>query len=157
MNILGKVTSFVGGGLFKEIKETVMAYLPPDMPAKEKLEFQLQTQQMLNEKEKEVNQTLNEASIALNERINEQEGTAKDLAQMPILGKVILFFRGSQRPLWGYACLYMDINWFAGTWVFDEQQSLALIIINVLVLGFLFGERTVKNLQPLIEKVFSKG
>lgn len=156
MNILGKITDFVGGGLFREIKETVMAYLPPDMPAEQKMEFQLKTEQMLHEKQRQADQAVNESSQELNTRIKEQEGTAKDLAQMPVLGKIVLFLRGVQRPCWGYACLVMDFKWFFGTWEFDEQQQLALTIINVLVLGFLFGERVILNLQPLIERVFAK-
>lgn len=157
MNILGKVADFVGGGLFREIKETVMAYLPPDMPAEQKLEFQLRTEQLLNEKQRDADRALSDATQALNQRISEQEGTASDLAQMPFLGKIILFLRGCQRPVWGFAALWMDWKWFFGTWEFDERQNMALILINFLVLGFLFGERTLKNLQPLIEKVFAKG
>jgi len=32
-----------------------------------------------------------------------------------------------------------------------------MISINILVLGFLFGERTIKNLSPLIIQVFGGG
>ncbi len=35
--------------------------------------------------------------------------------------------------------------------------NVAMIVINVLVLGFFFGERALKNLMPMIAQVFGKG
>lgn len=154
MSILSKVTDFVGGGLFKELKEGIMAYFPPDMSPQQKLEAELKVNAMLADKQIEANRVLNEAANQLDKRIREQEGTAKDLLAMPILGRLVLFLRGLQRPLWGFATLIMDFKWFFGTYTFVEQQNTGLIVINVLVLGFLFGERTIKNLEPLIMKVF---
>lgn len=154
MSILSKLTDFVGGSLFKEIKEGVMSYFPPDMTPQQKAEAERDIQTFLHEKEKEANRQLNEAANQLDKRISEQEGTAKDLKTIPILGSLIIFLRGVQRPLWGFATLYMDNKWFFGNGTFTEQQQTAMIVINVLVLGFLFGERTIKNLEPLIIKVF---
>lgn len=154
MGILSKVSDFVGGGLFKEIKEGIMAYFPPDMTPQQKLEMEMKIETMLADKRIEANRVLNEAATQLDKRISEQEGTAKDLLAMPILGRLVLFLRGVQRPLWGFATLIMDFKWFFGVYTFSDQQNTGLIIINVLVLGFLFGERTIKNLEPLIMKVF---
>jgi len=156
MSILGKVADFVGGSLFKEIKEGVMAYFPPDMNPQQKAEMELAVNKMLMEKELETNRILNDAAKQLDKRIAEQEGTAKDLLAMGLLGKPILFLRGLQRPVWGFATLWMDTKWFFGSGNFSEQQETALIVINILVLGFLFGERTIKNLEPLLIKIFSK-
>jgi hypothetical protein len=157
MSILSKVTDFVGGSLFKEIKEGVMAYFPPDMSPQQKAEAEMKVQQFLHDKAMQTNQVLSEAATQLDQRIAEQEGTAKDLLAMPVLGRLVLFLRGLQRPLWGFATMYMDQQWFFGEGAtFTEQQQTAMIIINVLVLGFLFGERTIKNLEPLIIKVFAK-
>jgi len=50
----------------------------------------------------------------------------------------------------------MDHQWFFGNFKFDEQQQTAMIVINSLILGFLFGERAIKNLEPLLLKVFAK-
>lgn len=156
MEILSKVTEFLGGSIFKEIKEGVMAYFPPDMSPEQRAKAELAVQEFLHEKEKEANKVLAEASANLDKRIAEQEGTAKDLKAIPFLGPVILFFRGLQRPVWGFATLYMDNKWFFDVHDFSEQQQTAMIVINILVLGFLFGERTIKNLEPLIIKVFGK-
>ena len=133
-----------------------MAYLPPDLSPTQKAEIEFKMQTLLAEKELEVNKQLNEASAQLDKRIAEQEGTAKDLLALPTLGRLILFLRGLQRPVWGFATIYMDYTWFFNnaSLVFSEKQETAMILINILVLGFLFGERTIKNLSPLIIKVF---
>lgn len=156
MSILATVTNFLGGSIFKEIKEGVMSYFPPDMSPKEKAEIELKVQGLLNEKQIQANKVLSDAANQLDKRISEQEGTASDLKSIPVLGTIIIFLRGVQRPAWGFATLFMDYKWFFEVRTLTEQQETAMIIINVLVLGFLFGERTIKNLEPLIIKVFSK-
>ena len=156
MSLLSKVTEFVGGSLFKELKDGIMSYFPPDMTPQQKADAQLKIQQFLHDKEIKSNQILNDAANQLDKRIAEQEGTASDLKAVPIFGTIVLFFRGLQRPLWGFATMYMDYRWLFGGGSFTEQQNTAMIVINILVLGFLFGERTLKNLEPLIIKVFGK-
>jgi len=158
MSILSKLTDFVGGSLFKEVKEGVMSYFPPDMSPEQKHKAELEIERLLMEKQAEANKHLRDCASLLDDRIAEQEGTAKDLVQMPILGKAILFARGAQRPVWGFATLAMDFMWFFGDYPheFNEQQQTTLIIINSLVLGFLFGERAVLNLTPLITKLLAK-
>lgn len=154
MGVLAKVTDFIGGSLFKEIKDGLISYFPPDMSPQQKAEFELGVEKFLNDKQIAANQILNDAAAQLDKRIREQEGTAKDLLAMPVLGRLVLFMRGLQRPLWGFSTLVMDFKWFFGSYTFTEQQNTGLIVINILVLGFLFGERTIKNLEPLILKVF---
>lgn len=149
-----KITSFLSGNLFGEIKDTVMAYFPPDMNPQQKAEAELKIQAFLHQKEMDTNRLLEEAAKQLDKRIAQQEGTAKDLKELPIIGRVVLFLRGLQRPLWGFFTMYLDYIWFTASPTYTEQQQTALIVINVLVLGFLFGERTIKNLEPLIVKVF---
>ena len=156
MSILGKISDFVSGGLFKEVKEAVIAYLPPDLSPTQKADIELKVQALLHKKELEINRVIEDSAKQLDKRISEQEGTASDLKQMPYFGAVIIFFRGMQRPLWGYATMVMDYKWFFESGEYTEQQQTAMIIVNVLVLGFLFGERTIKNLEPLITRVFAK-
>ena len=156
MSFLDKAADFIGGSLFGEIKDTVMAYFPPDMNPQERAKAELQIQAMLHAKQIEANKVLADAAVQLDRRIAEQEGTAKDLLALPWLGRIVIFARGLQRPVWGFATLYMDHQWFFGNFKFDEQQQTAMIVINSLVLGFLFGERAMKNLEPLLLKVFAK-
>ncbi len=156
MSFLSGVSDFIGGSLFKELREGIMAYFPPDMTPQQKANAELKLKEMLYQKEIKANQILNDAAKQLDKRIAEQEGTASDLKNIPLLGHVVLFARGVQRPLWGFATLFMDYKWFFEVHDFSEQQQTAMILINILVLGFLFGERTLKNLEPMIIKVFSK-
>ena len=156
MGVLSKVSNFIGGSLFKEIKETVTSYFPPSMSEAEKFEAEQKIQEFLHQKELDVSKMIIEESAQLDNRIAQQEGTASDLKQMPILGPIVLFLRGLQRPAWGFMTMWMDVKWFFGTYEFDEQQQTAMIVINCLVLAFLFGERAIKNLEPLITKVFAK-
>jgi len=156
MGLLSKVSDFLGGSLFKEIKEGVMSYFPPDMSPQQKAEAELRIHILLAKKEKEANRILEDSAKQIDRRISEQEGTASDLKSVPYFGAIILFLRGLQRPVWGFATLYMDNKWFFKAGEFTEQQQTAMIVINVLVLGFLFGERAIKNLEPLLIKVFAK-
>jgi len=151
MSVISKLTNFVGGSLFREIKETAMAYFPPKATEAERLQFELAFQDAMIEKQLKVQEMAGEATRQLDERIAQQEGTAKDLMQLPALGRLILFLRGCQRPLWGFATMYFDFIWFVEGSSYSDRQGTALIFINILVLGFLFGERTILNVQPVIE------
>jgi len=95
--------------------------------------------------------------MSLNDRISSQEGTAKDLLALPVVGRIIIFARGCQRPMWGYAVLYIDYKILSGSWLIPDGTSEQLVlIINYLVLGFLFGERAVRNIGPIIQKMVIK-
>lgn len=165
MSLLTQLTDIVGGSLFGSVKDLITEYFPPDMSPEKKAELRQKIDEMELKKQLAILEAAADAEKTLNQRIAEQEGTASDLRQMPILGRFVLFLRGLQRPTWGFFVMFMDYEWFMnpsftminGQQVqsFTEQQQAALIIINILVLGFLFGERTIKNLEPLITKVFS--
>lgn len=155
MNILKAATDFIGGSLFGEIKETVMAYLPPDLSPLQRAEIELKLQEQLFKKQAEANRVLEDATKALDKRISEQEGTAKDLQQFGYIGKLIIFLRGVQRPAWGFGTFWLDVEWFFGVdTTFTVTQEQTLLVINILVLGFLFGERTMQNLTPLLTNIF---
>lgn len=154
--MLDKLFSIVGSSMFKEVKEVAMSYFPPSMSDEQKAIAELRMVELLHKKELETMEVLNAAASQLDKRIAEQEGTAKDLKGIPLIGSVVLFLRGLQRPLWGFATMYMDYQWFFAGASYSEQQEGAMTMINLLVLGFLFGERTMKNLEPMITKVFSR-
>lgn len=156
MSFLSKVTDVLGGSLFGSVKELITEYFPPDMTPQQKAELQSRIDELEFKKRMAILEAAADAEKTLNMRIAEQEGTAKDLKQLPVIGRVVLFLRGLQRPLWGFFTMYLDFKWFTENPAHTEQQQTALIVINLLVLGFLFGERTVKNLEPLIIKVFGK-
>ena len=156
MGIFTTIASALGGPIFGGVKDLINEYFPPDMSEEDKAKINLKIMEMEYQKKIEIQKLLADAEKSLNERIAQQEGTAHDLKQLPVVGRLVLFLRGLQRPLWGFFTMYLDFNWFINSPTHNEQQQTALIVVNVLVLGFLFGERAVKNLEPLITKVFGK-
>lgn len=157
MSLIDKVASLFGGGLVDSVIKTVEKYLPPDMSPSEKATMELDLQRMAFEKQKQADAMMADAERRVTERISLLEGTATDLRSIPLLGPAMLFLRGSQRPTWGFAVMYADMMWFSGKWgVMTVQQESALWVINLLVLGFVFGERAVANLAPIISDIMSR-
>lgn len=153
-NLITKAIDFFSGGLGSSVVEAVKEYYPPSMSDYEKSELDFRIQKAVDEKALKGQELANEAQAEFNNRIAELEGTAKDLKAIPILGPLMLFLRGCQRPIWGYATLYMNFMVFSGHWgQLTASQESSLWIINLLVLGFLFSERAIKNVTPLIERI----
>lgn len=154
--ILNAVTGGAGG-LASEIIGAVKDYLPPDLSPEKKAQMALDLDRLAFEREKAVNAAIAESEKAINDRIASYEGTASDLKAVPILGPLMLFVRGSARPIIEYATLYMDYEVFSGAWTLvpGSQMAGAFYAINLLVLGFLFGERAVKNVAPFITDMIS--
>ena len=154
-NLLSKAADFFSGGLGTAIVDTVKDYFPPSMSEKEKSELSMRINEAANKQANEAARIVNEERAEFNNRIKEMEGTASDLKSIPVIGPIVIFLRGCQRPLWGYATLYIDFMVFSGSWkTLSETQESALWVINLLVLGFLFGERAVKNIMPLVSQYF---
>lgn len=165
MSWLSKIADTLTGGLAGTILDTVKAYIPPGMTPQQEADLKLSLERLELEKQKEVNKAVADAEKAINARIAEYEGTASDLKAIPIIGPILIFARGAQRPVWGFATLYFDFLWFTGDLgmlaqdgirTLTEKQEVGLIVINFLVLGFLFGERAVKNLIPIISQYMGK-
>ena len=94
-----------------------------------------------------------QAEADLTHRAAVLEGTASDLKAIPVLGNIMLFLRGAQRPIMGFGMIYLDYMLFSDQWVVpdgDPWKMKLAFFINVLVLFFLFGERAVKNAAPLV-------
>lgn len=167
-SLLGKglktVLGLVTGGISDRVMEIVDEVVGPDMTPEQRATLKISVEQEITKREKAAHDAADQAERNLNDRIAAQEGTAADLQQMPIVGRLVLFARGSQRPVWGFAVLFMDMKVFSGAWKLETSaidgglltvQS-AFWVINFLVLGFLFGERAVKNVIPLISAYLGK-
>ena len=158
MSLFNKALDFFSGGLGSAIVEGVKGYFPPSMSDKEKAELSLHIKDAADKQANEAARLANEAQKEFNNRIKGLEGTAKDLKAIPIVGPIVIFLRGCQRPVWGYATLYIDLMVFSGKWTeLTETQESALWVINLLVLGFLFGERAIKNIMPLVQQYLQGG
>jgi len=168
MELFSKIMGILGGSVLETATEFINERWPPDMSEAQKAEMNLVLKQF-DDKERQreherviaINKITNEAEEQFNQRIKALEGTASDLKTIPIIGSVIIFARGVQRPIWGFGTLFLDYKIFSGSWNVQlvsvnegvsaiTPEGFCLIVINFLVLGFLFGERTLKNLLPLI-------
>ena len=151
MSVFSKVADFLSGGIGSKVVDAVIDYFPPSMSEQEKAKLSLAIQQQTDNQANIAAKLAIEEQTAFNKRISDHEGTAQDLRAIPYLGALIIFARGCQRPLWGFSTLIMDYNIFSGHWTLVEgSQESAFWLINFLVLGFLFGERAVKNVMPFI-------
>lgn len=156
MSVFAGVLNSVAGGLAGQIVDLAKAYFPPDLSPEKRAEFAAAASRVEAERERNAALALAEAQRAFDKRTAELEGTAKDLKAIPFLGPLMLFLRGSQRPVWGFACMYMDYAVFSGAWnLKDPQISGAFYTINFLVLGFLFGERAIANVAPAIKDIIA--
>ena len=147
--------SALGGDIFGTIIDTAKAYFPPSMSEAEKSQAELALVKVKAEAEVKLTEATQAIQASFDQRIRDMEGTAADLKSIPILGPLTIFLRGMQRSIWGFAVLVMDYFVFAGEWHItpDSRQDTCFLVINFLVLGFLFGERAMQNLAPLLERL----
>lgn len=153
-NAAESIGSFLTGGLSDKIIGAVEKFFPPSMSEQEKLEFKIKLQQETHRQELEMLQLLNESEKEFNKRTIDLEGTANDLKSIPFVGAVIIFLRGAFRPLFSYFVFFLDYKVFSHQWILTDQQDSLFWAINILVLGFFFGERAIKNITPIIGQYF---
>ena len=155
MGLIDKIGSFLGQGFIKEIGDVVDKFVTT---GQEKEEMKRLMTELVYKQELELQKFSLEVEQEFNQRIKDLEGTASDLNKSGVFGKIIIFLRGAQRPLWGFAVGVMDFMVFSGKWVIEDGTRVesAFWIINFLVLGFLFGERAVKNVAPLVTEMIKK-
>jgi hypothetical protein len=90
------------------------------------------------------------------------EGSASDYKDIKFFGPLMMMIRGIIRPAVTIAVVYFDSQYFtlidATKVQWPEGTAQILLWMNVLVLGFWFGERAVKN-SGIVESLgkFFKG
>lgn len=157
MNLLAKVGNMLSGGLLEKAGSKLLDRVLPDkLTDEEKLQYDMEVAKENNKTQVALMQLAAEADKAFNDRLNKHEGTAKELRALPIVGPVLITLRGVQRPVWGFATLFFDYKFFITGVTLSETGESLLMLINALVLGFLFGERAIKNVMPVINEYFGK-
>ena len=73
------------------------------------------------------------------------EGAAKDYKDIPVIGPIVLLFRGLIRPAMTLMTAYLDYLYFKPSSNWSGEQGDLLWMLNLLVMGFWFGERAMKN------------
>jgi hypothetical protein len=144
-----------GGGLIGKGLEFINERWPPDMSEEQRKQMEIVVKDMLHKQEMEIREAAAQDEALFNERTIALEGTAKDLAAIPFIGSIVIFLRGAFRPLFAYFTLYADYIYLIQGMSWTERQETLLLAINLLVLVFFFGERAMKNVMPLIVKVFA--
>lgn len=137
--------------------QLIKDYFPPDMSAEKKAKLEMAL------KEQACKEDLRQQELALKEReqfqtrIKELEGSAEELKGLPVVGRVILFLRGVQRPLWGLGTFYLNYLFLTGQLPNPQQVQILLYIMNMLVLGFLFGDKAAASIKPMLANVLKAG
>lgn len=118
MNLLTKLTEFVGGSLFKEAKAIINEYWPPDVSPEKRAEFEMRMQELEARKQAEAQQ------IALDQLKTELADTqdarrAHQLSKMPAIITVMLTFMVCGLL---YAVINVDIK--------DDSKELAFALFG---------------------------
>ncbi len=151
MGFVSGLMGFLKGDFAKDAMSFVNTRWPPSMGEAQKAEMGLVIKDMLHQQAMELAEVAQADETAFNKRTIDLEGTAADLKSIPVVGATIIFLRGAFRPLFAYMTAYMDFVYFTtDTSDWTEQKQTLLIVINILVLVFFFGERALKNVMPLI-------
>jgi len=164
MRFFTKVANFVSGGIGGKIVDKILDQFPDKLTPTQAAAIEAAVIEETRDHERKLLDLANEQDAEFNARIKAMEGTAKDLQQFGWIGRVIIFLRGAQRSTWGYGVLFMDFKVFSGSWTLSKiaanaelESAISLVsafwVMNLLVLGFLFGERAIKNLLPIIERI----
>ncbi len=146
MKLLSNLASMVTGKLPSLITDAIHSVLPLSPEDRAKVDAAVTA--AAHEHELALLRAMGDAEQQLTARIAKLEGTASDLKGIPILGPVMIFLRGAIRPAFGMAVLIWDWKVLSGGWAPPDREL--FFAINVLVLGFHFGERAVKNVLPTL-------
>ena len=149
-DLLKSVTT--GEGLATKLIDTVSGYIPSK---EDKARLEIEIRKIAHAQELEIQRAELEADKELNNRIKDLEGTANDLMQAGYAGRIVLFLRGAQRPLWGWSVMLMDIRVYLGSTTLGDEEMKLLYALNLLVGGFLFGERAIKNVMPFFKDMIA--
>ena len=140
----------------QSIGQSVKELLPKDVPEDQKDVIALKIESMIDKQTSEIKVATANLKSEVDSKIEELANTANDLKQIPVLGGIGLFIRGMQRPIWVLALLFIDLKVFSNSsgWTLEKGSQAESIfwLLNLLVLGFLFGERAIKNIMPVINK-----
>lgn len=156
MGWLNKIGGLLSGdGLISKGMDFVNTRWPPEMSEQQRSQMEVVIKDMLHSQQMDLVSAAHEDEQQFNERTIALEGTASDLKSIPFVGAIIIFMRGAFRPGFAYSTLYWDWLYFASGMEWTERRETLLLAINLLVLVFFFGERAMKNVMPLIVKVFA--
>jgi len=153
--LVSGIKTLLTGAVGDRIAGILDRVAPEKLSEAEKARIKMEVDAVEHEQRIEIIEKIQDEVAAFYQLIKDLEGTAKDLMQFGFLGKVVIFLRGIQRPLFGFGTFVWDWIYFSTPGDYDPDKTKILLVINLLVLGFLFGERAIKNLTPVIMMIFT--
>ncbi len=148
------LAELTGANLAAEIVSRLPACIEPEKRAELEKEFT----GLIDEKLCNLKIAKKDLENEITQKIETLARTTNDLEKIPFFGPLGLFLRGMQRPIWGLALLFIDLKVFSGAWSMPpaSQTESAFWLLNLLILGFLFGERAVRNVMPMVNRRMGK-
>lgn len=106
MSIAEKIASFVGGSVFKEAKELITSYWPPDISPEQRAEFDLKLREL---EARKANEAATIAQSQLQSELADMQDARKShaLSNMPAVITVMLTIMASGLL---YAVIFLDIK-----------------------------------------------
>lgn len=150
--MLKEIASFLTGGFGVKLLDTVKGYFPPSMSDKEKTDLELVIMKATQAQEVQLLALAQSADAEFYSRIKDMEGTAAEIKGIPFIGPAIVVVRSMLRPFISIFVVLLDYQIFSGAWAWNVELKPVFVALNILVLGFWFGERMVKNVMPLFTK-----
>ncbi|MGB1238833.1 MAG: hypothetical protein ACPG4U_11525 [Pseudomonadales bacterium] len=138
----------------KAMSQQVAQSLPETLKQAEKELVALKVEALIDKQTSDLKIAHAQVKADVNARMQALATSTKDLEKVPILGSLGLLLRGLQRPIWSLALLFIDLKVLSGAWKVEEGSQLDAVfwLLNLLILGFLFGERAAKNVLPVINR-----
>lgn len=152
VSIISKIVGALTGTLGSKIVDGVTRFFPPSMSDKEKGDLKVKIMEISNIQELELLKVAEQSQSEFNDRIKSMEGTADEIKGIPIIGPMIITVRAMVRPMITAFMVVLDYQTFSGAWPWNPEFKNVFFALNLLVLGFWFGERALKNVMPLFTK-----
>jgi len=168
--LVGKGADAIAGNyvaMGREMADFIKGRYPEKMSEQEAADVELKMMEISNKYAIHHSQMDNEQQNRLYDFIIKREGTAQEMLQMPILGRIALFLKSLIRPVVTCIVVLIDIKIYSGSWRLEEISvgdpdarfilALLLLFLNIIVLSFYFGERTARNIIiPIIDSFMDR-
>lgn len=148
MSLSERIGNTLSNGVLENLAERVFALLPKNLTIAEREEIELEIAEATCTYYGKLLTLSAKQDAEYNRRLKGMEGTAKDLLQFGLLGRIVWALRNLQRFSWVVFLFFLNMMIFSGGWQIPETEAAsaylnltsAFWMINVLILGFLFGE-----------------
>ncbi len=142
----------------EEMAKRILEALPTTFDEQVQKNISLKIESLIDKQTSDIKIARANLKAEIDSRIQALASSTKDLEKVPVVGTLGLFIRGMQRPIWTLSLLYVDLKVLSNSWTITAGSQVESVfwLLNLLILGFLFGERAVKNVMPVINQRLGK-